>query len=328
MAATNGNDTLDAIADGEIIDGGPGDDTLGSNFNNTTLIGGLGNDKLTTDLSGFNDWWTSVGAVEVGGLGDDQLNLTFDIGTSGNILTKLAGGEGNDSIDERGSVQFGNARFDIDGGNGQDTIFLSAYTSEFAGGGGATFSANIDGGGGNDQITSELDSYNYAGSNSDSNFINGGTGDDRITSRINTAVTFGSTNAESRIVAGYGDDYVEVTHDGGPGSNALNTEAIYNGKIEISGGVGNDNLIATTDAYRHVYGVGPYPLIASLDAVTVDHTLGGGAGNDVIESLISAGDASSFLSASLDGGLGNDTLSARVEAGDFFNSNSSPWESP
>jgi Ca2+-binding RTX toxin-like protein len=79
-----GNDTLTAVGDGDILDGGAGDDVLGVNGmpSGTTFVGGQGNDAITGSylsdtyvfnsgdgqdtITDFNGGWTATDVLQLG----------------------------------------------------------------------------------------------------------------------------------------------------------------------------------------------------------------------------------------------------------------------
>ena len=100
ILGTRHNDTLSALADGDIVDGLQGDDHLSSNFNRTALIGGTGNDTLTTDVTIAPTDLHGI-AIQDGGAGDDILNVNMHWPTSHVDLTSevaVCGGSGDDQI--------------------------------------------------------------------------------------------------------------------------------------------------------------------------------------------------------------------------------------
>ena len=77
ILGTPHDDTLSALADGDIVFGLQGDDHLSSNFNRTALIGGTGNDTLTTDVTIAPTDLHGI-AIQDGGAGDDILNVNMN----------------------------------------------------------------------------------------------------------------------------------------------------------------------------------------------------------------------------------------------------------
>ena len=152
MAGGDGNDILTAIAYGETIDGGAGDDTIISGFESSffsighradSYLGGAGNDWLsyalltastnntvTVDLvagrsSGImgNDLLSGIENV-LAGAGNDSIlgdaSANFLIGGAGNDT--LMGGDGNDTL--MGGIGADN----LSGGAGDDVILIGNTT--------------------------------------------------------------------------------------------------------------------------------------------------------------------------------------------------------
>ena len=163
ISGTRRNDTLNALADGDIVFGLQGDDSLSSAFNQTALFGGQGNDTLTTDLtlpaSGATP--THAIAVQDGGAGDDILHVSvFHLpGVALDVTTSdvfVSGGSGDDQIEVANAMDRQRAPGDdrltntIDGGSGNDHIAVSGITS--LDGGRGTVLNVVTGGSGNDAL--------------------------------------------------------------------------------------------------------------------------------------------------------------------------------
>src|SRR6476661_9279820 len=102
ILGTRHNDTLSALADGDIVDGLQGDDHLSSNFNRTALIGGTGNDTLTTDVA-ISPMDLHGIAIQDGGAGDDTLNVNIHWPLISDFVdltseVTVSGGSGDDQI--------------------------------------------------------------------------------------------------------------------------------------------------------------------------------------------------------------------------------------
>jgi len=101
ILGTPHDDTLSALADGDIVFGLQGDDHLSSNFNRTALIGGTGSDTLTTDVTiSAPDMDIHAIALQDGGAGGDILNANIKWEGSLNVTSEVAvcGGSGDDQI--------------------------------------------------------------------------------------------------------------------------------------------------------------------------------------------------------------------------------------
>ncbi len=97
-AATNHRDTLDAIADGNVLHGLGGRDLLRSDFNHTELFGDGGRDRLVTKLN-FDDIGP-VSARQFGGGGHDVLKAYVGVSAYSEFTSEIVqeGGSGNDKI--------------------------------------------------------------------------------------------------------------------------------------------------------------------------------------------------------------------------------------
>ena len=122
LAGGGGRDVLEGGAGNDSLDGGDGDDLLLDTVGNNVLNGGAGNDTLIATLNpSFDQPNTKVwNSTLDGGDGDDWLKAG-----SGNAVVR--GGAGNDRIeivldDMAGSNVY---RFDVDGGDGNDSILFS-----------------------------------------------------------------------------------------------------------------------------------------------------------------------------------------------------------
>ena len=157
------NDTLNALADGDVVFGLQGHDSLSSTFNQTALFGGQGNDALTTDvtLPASGPTPTHAIAVQSGGAGDDILHVSlFHLsGIALDVTTSdvfVSGGSGDDRIDVENAMDPLRAPGDdlltntIDGGSGDDHITVVGRTS-LQGGEGTVVNV-VTGGCGNDVL--------------------------------------------------------------------------------------------------------------------------------------------------------------------------------
>ena len=236
-ADNSGINITDVYFDVPIVDTGvPGDDTIDGGTGEDTIFGEGGDD----DISGGD------GDDELdGGTGDD----TIDGGDDNDIIT---GGDGSDSI-------LGGEGDDvITAGNPDDDLLVDkGYPGLFTGEEGTPEAENdrdfVDGGAGNDTITT----------GDDRDTVIGGTGDDVIDGGIDDDVIEGGDGAD-RIVGGEGSD-------------------------EIDGGIGNDTIYAGLDPDSGVSDVvnieddGSNPLFgADLRPDNGIDTVHGGEGDDVI----------------------------------------------
>ncbi|HYD70560.1 beta strand repeat-containing protein, partial [Azospirillum sp.] len=291
----DGNDTVNfavaELAGGDSVDGGAGTDTLQLNS------GG------SFDLSGLS--FTNFEVIR-GSTAHDTITGNFGStpylfeGLNGN--DSIVGGGGNDTLSGGG----GNDT--LSGGAGDDVFSLGTSTGEI------TASELIDGGTGNDTIwLTSFGSYNLSQptlngiesivvANALSASVTGGAADDSIVG--NAAVDL--------LLGGAGND----TLSGGDGNDTLSGGA---GNDLLAGGEGNDlfalaaaNIAGSTDTLSGgngtdaivLGGAGIYDFSA-VEIHGVEQVLGS-SGNDGISGLADADVTSAgFL---VDGGGGNDTL--------------------
>ena len=226
----NGADKINVIAEnwGEVefdtIKGGDGEDKIklsatgaGSNVRGNNVEGGDGDDVITLESSTKGD--IDVDQIE-GGDGEDTISLVAtndgDISVDGNVdggddqdmiilgaedgnidLLDVLGGQADDFIGV-GALKGGTITLDdIDGGSGEDTIFL------IADGKGSTISLdNIYGGSGADDIALTATNEGSISLND----IEGGTGFDEISLKAD-----GGTITLDNIEGGDGNDEITLT---------------------------------------------------------------------------------------------------------------------
>lgn len=301
--------------EGFTIKGGAGDDTLTGGSGNDFFIGGSGNDTVVFDglfsdysietKSGFVFVTDNRGGSPNNGIdkissdvenlqfSDKTIPSTFSFGSTGNDVIDFStattsvlvnAGTGKDTI-------IGGSGNDIlNGGAGNDTLNGNAGDDELSGGSG---SDTLNGGLGNDNL--------FGGSGNDlllsdagDDLLDGGTGVDTIKAEALSSadVTFTLTNT-SFVGTGLGEDELvsieQAILNGGAGNDVLNASAFTRGKVELTGGVGNDTLIggrgndilAGGDGNdRFGFGIGSaFPSVIGIGKDTVqDFT----AGQDVI----------------------------------------------
>ena len=154
------NDTIDNSANFVSISGGDGDDRIDNDGSgreygqNVTIEGGSGNDYIDND--------EGVNILIDGGAGDDTIDNNSDLDddwnddendNSSSYHASIVGGEGNDSIYNRGS------NVSIMGGTGDDSITNYGV------------SATIDGGADNDVIDNSGDDASIVGNTGDDQII-------------------------------------------------------------------------------------------------------------------------------------------------------------
>ena len=190
-----GDDTIEAVGDGALVNGGPGDDRLFSFVGeDVTLNGGGGSDHIVFQSNGSED--SDLSFVQ-GGSGDDTIDAFGEDGV-------IDGGAGNDIISIQGTL------LSASGGTGDDTI--SGDSADFGGGTslygnagddililenspGYQIGAIADGGAGNDRIETST----YLNSADSFDTLTGGDGDDRF-ELIFTGIEFDSEAPDRGVV--------------------------------------------------------------------------------------------------------------------------------
>ena len=225
-------------------------------FKDSTIAGGKGNDTIR--LVGANTFT----AVEIqAGAGNDNVNLQ-----SGNYLSARLGlGDGNDILS--GQMEEIDAA-SVEGGAGNDTIFINNIESAVIGGdalsahaastdgkdsivlNGTMSASTIYGGGGNDTL--QISAANIADS---ANFINLGEGADTINLSANGVIVHSAT-----VGMGKGNDLFTIADD--------NVD-IKSATIKL--GAGNDTIKFTTGTTQD-------PTNTDFDGTTIF----GGAGADLL----------------------------------------------
>jgi Ca2+-binding RTX toxin-like protein len=333
LAGGTGNDTLagdaagdslggmDYLAGGsgnDSLSGGGGNDTLLGEGNNDTLDGGAGNDQLNG--GGGND------SME-GGAGNDSVDYSGDFvlgGMSINLVTGAASGlgAGNDSLSSiesaTGTAFFndtmtggnghslyglgGDDRFVaqgsvlVDGGDGRDTLDVSAMGDTVQGVNGGF--DTITGGGG----TVTLYGVEVLISGNMADTLAGASGSETISTAGGNDLIFGSASADS-LSGGSGNDTVSYAEAIGsliidlgagfaaggwrcaPGSDDVATGDSLTGIEGAVGGYGGDLMIGSTDA-NHLQGMGGDDV---LEGGTGADTLDGGEGFDWVDYSSAAG---------------------------------------
>ena len=292
------------VANGDVIDGGAGEDWINAGSGNDYVDGGQDNDVVFGEegddlltggdgndvLSGDSLDWNGAGRNLAGALhGDDVLfgDLGDDDLTGNGGDDELYGGDGNDKLsgdDGKTGAAFHGSDL-LEGGLGND---------ELRGGGGDDV---LDGGEGNDQLIG--DDLGVPGDNQGNDFLDGGLGNDQL-------LGFGGDDA---LFGGEGDDVLEG--DGTQveaqfhGNDYLDGQA---GIDSLSGGGGDDVLLGGSEADVLDGGDGTDYVDGGAD----DDSLDGGTGNDTLV----GGTGIDYLG----GGTGDDTYA--FETGDSFNAGS------
>ncbi|TBZ99692.1 cadherin domain-containing protein [Rhizobium leguminosarum] len=282
-------DHLTGLSGNDILDGGAGDDVIDGNAGNDRLTGGAGNDTID------------------GGYGNDVIRC----------------GAGNDKImDGQFFSGIGSEAFDIDAGDGNDTVILQNYDS-------IADSGTVDGGAGTDKLQAGLltgltiknfeilDTGTWAiGSAAQFESFDKITNTDNPANIILMQVTDGAhldlsdelgsrkvqivgSGSSMDVTTGSGDDLLggtagNDTLDGGDGNDGLSGRL---GNDVIRGGAGNDS-ISDGDSFANVAEV------FNIDAGTGDD------GVTLVKGLFGH-----QMSGTVDGGSGIDTLKANDMTG-------------
>ena len=284
-------DTLNGLAGNDTLNGGLGDDTLNGGDNNDTLNGGDDNDTLNGDL------------------GNDALN----------------GGDGNDTLD-------GGAGNDaMNGGAGDDSFFVDSATDTVVeGGGGGTDTVNStaasftisDGdvenlnllGVGNINGTGN-NSANVITGNSGNNILNGSGGVDTLSyANSAAAVTVSLAIAAQQNTVGMGLDTLS-NFENLTGSAQGDTLTGNNLANLLSGGGGNDTLLAVVDNVRDTMNGGDDSDTANYSAYAANLTVNLGAAAPIIVGGSGSNANNSDVLVAIEnfvGGSGNDTITGNA----------------
>jgi serralysin len=308
IIGTNGNDTLNAQAEGDLVLGLGGDDDLSSAFNRTALLGGRDDDTLTTNVTVPLSSEPAEGlAIQFGGKGEDTLSATVTIQGSSSPVVNMA--------DRTASIL-------LDGGNGNDVIRAEARI-DLATTANVALRTLVLGGDGDDRIEVTADARSALGNNLAANVAHGGAGDDHIIALAETNIVGFFGVATNELTGGDGNDFLEATAR----AISLNNELVSN---ILRGGRGNDVLHAsnftsanngTPLSLMELWGDDGDDVLVAVGQnrffgiIADDNShLDGGKGDDVlsVDSLTEANFAE--IHNLLEGGSGHDTLTANLDA--------------
>lgn len=371
LTGTGAADTMRGLAGNDILQGGFGDDRLLGGSGNDSLFGGTGTDSLVGgDGNDFLDAGDGDGFTQTmnGGVGDDTFR--FSTGPDFRDVVTLIGGTGIDRVqvmngsnavlagltlansidiwdgdfrdifgtqtanllDFRGTTMIRVGQ--IDGADGDDTIFGSAQS---------------------DDIFGEDDNDSLIGGRGDDT-LDGGSGNDTLIGGAGSDVLFGSTDTDS-LNGGDGRDFLDAgdgvdvvqTLIGAAGDDTFrfSTFADFSDVVTVSGGAGIDRVQVTAGAsavlagltladsieiwdgnFQTIFGTQAANLLdfrgttminaGQINGADGDDTIFGSAqgdnifGEDDNDSLV-GGDGDDTLSGgsdndTLEGGAGNDVL--------------------
>ena len=339
--AMNTTGELDDVAyDVENVIGGGGDDTLTGSDRKNILTGGAGADTIEGSANATCTDAT-YGDILNGGLGDDILKIA-----AGNCWVVLNGGAGSDTADfsartkdlvitidatandgdatvNAGAGEKANVMGDVEvvkTGSGNDTITGSANADILWGGAGTD---TLNGGAGDDILYGEAGNDVLNG-NAGADTLNGGAGDDVLNGGAGVdIVTYAAYLGTTTVAVTLCDDPLElagaptVPYDaankkGCAAANDGDSKATEKDQVVncewVKGGLGDDTITADPNG-------------------TVDVTLEGGAGNDVLtggagNDTIFGDDGDDTLAGGggddyLEGGDGDDALDGGASDGDI-----------
>jgi Ca2+-binding RTX toxin-like protein len=227
--------------DDDVIDGGGGDDEIYGGRGQDDIRGGLGNDSLyggsgndTIDGGLGND-------VIDGGAGDDTLTDTTD-GQAG--IIRISGGDGNDTITAMTGISTlsggaGNDRMtsmlgitDMRGGDGNDilTKTVTPFAAQYQPGNGNNAIDRLDGGAGDDEISSTIRAVMIGGTGTDTLVMSGDANSQTLNFGLGNTV-FDLANGGS--IQGF----ENVIYNGGGGNE---TVYVKGGQNALDGNGGTD----------------------------------------------------------------------------------------
>ncbi len=251
----DGNDTLNGGTGNDTLNGGAGNDRVVQTVNanqtlTNTLATGTGNDTLVsieevilTGGAGNNTFtvsgWTGTATIDGAGGTADTIVSSNDAGfvLTNALLTRSSGGVFNLTNVERATLT---------GGNGDNTLDASAFTSGIV---------TLSGGNGNDTLSGGSQNDSLIGGNGNdiliggagNDALNGGAGTDRVIQTVDANQTL--TNA---LLTGTGSDTLAgieaATLTGGAGDNTF-TVTGWTGTAIIDGAGGTaDSIVSSNNA--------------------------------------------------------------------------------
>jgi Ca2+-binding RTX toxin-like protein len=286
-----GNDVLRGGAGSDTIEGGPGDDTIRGSFGDDVIHGDAGHNTL--DYSTFDSAHPIVVSGTADGAGSTSVDGPQSIHQTFTGITTLIGGDGDDRIDlsvwSSGAHVSGGAGADIitggaggdslEGGAGDDTFHISAGADTIIGGAGAN---TIDGSAFENGSVSVTGTTNGAG-----HVVVGG----HDTQTFSDIGTFIGTTANDTIDLHTWTQAACIDGGGGSGDS-------------LTGGSGNDTLVA-----------GDAATLTGGDGADVFHFRGAPVSPTIIDDFSHGVDKLAFLTTGGFPGLGGQWSFATVSDG-------------
>lgn len=227
--------TIDNDTFGKLVTGTDDNDSIANNHLKVTISAGAGNDTI----SNVRLFWADNNGVYKYGRGGDSVSIdggagNDSISNAGDNVT-IRGGDGNDIIDNWAEAHLYNV-----------TQFAGRYTY-------------IDGGNGNDSITSFFTNYVT---------LSGGNGDDTIDNYSSVSKVYGG--AGNDLICGYSGAHVTIEAGAGNDSISLGSDAVNN-LIQYKSGEGNDIVYGfnETSTLRIGDGKGTYSTVERGEDIIV-----------------------------------------------------------
>jgi hypothetical protein len=261
LTGSDGAETLAGGAGNDTVTGGAGNDNLAGGDGNDTLVGSPGNDQMAGDAGDDLLVWNNGDGSDTidGGAGTDTVEVNS--GTADDVFTVNAATGGRVAFARTSTGPFTldigtSERLRVNAGDGNDQLTTGA---------GVTIAMALDGGAGNDTLTS--------GDGADT--LTGGLGNDNLSGGAGTDTILGGDGADT-LAGGAGAD----TLAGAVGNDSLSGGA---GADNLTGGDGNDTLAGGTDTDTVLGEAGDDLLQWTVG--DGNETLEGGAGTDAAEVL-------------------------------------------
>ena len=310
-----GNDEIINVGDNVSIEGNDGDDYILSGGNNSSINAGAGNDTLlvTEDIatnelieieggegndSIFAASIENNGELEIDGdEGNDIITVTH---VSNKGLLEIDGDDGDDIISVT-NIMDNSGKIDIEGDTGNDSIIIASLAADI--------SINISGDAGNDSIT--LTANAPAAKSSKAYTVNGGEGNDTITSDGADVIYQYDSGDGNDVIIGFTDSDTLLIDGTQYRARTINEDFIVN--------VAEDaNAIAAKDkatfiiADSKVVSVDGFAAISGLNNATV-HATGNVTVNGANVQVTGDNDFNVIVSDTKTTGLANISAGASVE---------------